>query len=158
MNTVLIDDLVHSKALPDLVTKLLTARQDSLVLFQKLAALQQPFAPAAPVPHLLQRFRQTLVDYLARGWCEVFQALEDQPADSPYRRARELAQSCYARIARTTQAALAFHDRYDGDLSKAELAELNEDLSRLGECLAERIELEDRIVAAVRTSRNAIAA
>jgi regulator of sigma D len=151
MNTVLADDLVHSKALPDLVTKLLTARQDSLVLFQKLAALQQPFAPAAPIPHLLQRFRQTLVDYLALGLFEVFQALEDQPVDSPYRRARELAHRCYARIARTTQAALAFHDRYDGDLSKAELAELSEDLSQLGEQLAERIELEDRIVAAVRT-------
>lgn len=158
MHTLLIDDQVHSKALPDLITKLLTARQHSLILFQKLVALQQPSAPAAPVPHLLQRFRQTLVDYMALGLFEVFQALEDQPTDSPYRRARDLAQRGYARIARTTQAALAFHDRYDGDLSKVELAELSADLSQLGEQLAERIELEDRIVAAVRKSCDAIAA
>lgn len=158
MNTVFADDLVHSKALPDLVTKLLTARQDSLVLFQKLAALQQPFAPAASVPRLLQRFRQALVDYLALGLFEVFQALEDQPADSPYRRAREITRRCYARIARTTQAALAFHDRYDGDLSQAELADLGTDLAQLGEQLAERIELEDRIVAAIRKSCDTIAA
>lgn len=158
MNAAFANDPVHSKALPDLVSKLLTARQDSLVLYQKLAVLQQPFSPAAPVPHLLQRFRQNLVDYLALGLFEVFQALEEQPADSPYRYARELARRLYDRIARTTQAALTFHDRYEGDLSKAEFAKLGEDLSQLGEQLAIRIELEDRIVAAVRQNNIQVAA
>ncbi len=159
MNIAFTADPVHSKALPDLVSKLLTARQDSLVLYQKLAVLQQPFSPAASIPHLLQQFRQTLVDYLALGLFEVFQALEDQPSDSPYRCARELARRLYARIARTTQAALLFHDRYEGDdLSKAELAKLNEDLSHLGEQLAVRIELEDRIVAAIRQNDMKVAA
>lgn len=36
MNATIIVDPVHSKALPDLVTKLLTARQESLVLYQNL--------------------------------------------------------------------------------------------------------------------------
>ncbi|MCC6135741.1 MAG: Rsd/AlgQ family anti-sigma factor [Candidatus Contendobacter sp.] len=149
MNTALIADSTHSKALPDLVAKLLTVRQESLVLYHKLAVLK-PSTPAGPAQHLLQRFRQTLMDYLALGPFEVYQALEDQPADSPYRPARDLARRLYARIARTTQTALAFHDRYDGELSDPALADLNQDLSRLGESLATRIELEDRIVAAVR--------
>lgn len=157
MNATISADPVHSKTLPDLVTKLLAARQESLVLFHKLAALK-PFAPAAPAQHLLQRFRQTLVDYLALGPFEVYQALEEQPADSPYRQARELARRLYAPIARTTQAALDFHDRYDGDLSGPALAELDAELSRLGEQLAVRIALEDRIMAAVRTSGARIAA
>ena len=157
MNATISVDPVHSKTLPDLVTKLLAARQESLVLFHKLAALK-PFAPAAPAQHLLQRFRQTLVDYLALGPFEVYQALEEQPADSPYRQARELARRLYAPIARTTQAALDFHDRYDGDLSGPALAELDAELSRLGEQLAVRIALEDRIMAAVRTSGARIAA
>ena len=148
MNAAITADPVHSKELPDLVTKLLTARQESLVLYHKLAALK-PFTLAGPAQHLLQRFRQTLVDYLALGPFEVYQALEDQPVHSPYRRARQLARGFYARIARTTQAALAFHDRYDGELSAPAMAELDEELSRLGEQLAVRIELEDRIVAAV---------
>jgi regulator of sigma D len=157
MNATIIADPVHSKALPDLVIKLLTARQESLVLYHKLAA--RPLALVEPVQqHLLRRFQQALVDYLALGLFEVFQALEEQPADSPYRRARELARQLYARIARTTQAALAFHDRYDGDLSRTKLVELSEDLSRLGEHLAVRIELEDRIVAAVRQSDARMAA
>ena len=158
MNAASTADPVHSKALPDLVTKLLTARQESLVLYHKLAALKS-FARADPVRrHLLHRFQQALVDYLALGPFEVFQALEEQPADSPYCRARALARQLYARIAGTTQAALAFHDRYDGHPSQAELAALNEDLSRLGEHLATRIELEDRIVTAVRQGSTRMAA
>lgn len=152
MNATITADCVHSKSLPDLIAKLLAARQESLVRYHRLAALK-PFTLADPVRHQLRRFRQTLVDYLALGPFEVFQALEDQPADSPYQQARELARKLYARIARTTQAALAFHDRYDGDLSDPSLARLDEELSRLGESLAARIELEDRIVAAVRHSR-----
>ena len=152
MNATITADSVHSKALPDLVAKLLAARQESLVLYHRLAALK-PFTLADPVRHQLRRFRQTLVDYLALGPFEVFQALEEQPVDSPYQQARELAQKLYTRIARTTQAALAFHDRYDGDPSDPALAKLDEELSRLGESLAARIELEDQIVAAVRNSR-----
>lgn len=157
MNAAMMADPVHSKALPDLVTKLLAARQQSLVLYQRLAALK-PFTPTGPAPHLLQQFRQTLVDYLALGPFEVYQALEDQPPNSPYRQARELARRFYAGIARTTQAAIAFHDRYDGELSDPALAKLDRDLSRLGEQLAVRIELEDRIVAAVRDSGSRAAA
>ena len=159
MNATITADPVHSKALPELAAKLLTARQESLVLYHKLAAFK-PHARLEPVQrYLLQRFRQALVDYLALGPFEVYQALEDQPANSPYRQARELARRFYARIARTTQVALAFHDRYDSDLSAPEPVELNEELSRLGEQLAVRIELEDRILAAVRGgSRPSIAA
>lgn len=158
MNATIIADPVHSKALPDLVTKLLTARQESLVLYQKLAALGA-LARTEPVRrHLLHRFQQALMDYLALGPFEVFHALEEQPADSPYCRARDLARQLYARIARTTQVALTFHDRYDGPVSQTELATLNEDLSRLGEHLATRIELEDRIVAAVRRGNVRMAA
>ena len=152
MNATMTADAVHSKALPDLVAKWLAARQKSLVLYHRLAALK-PFNLTEPVRHQLRRFRQALVDYLALGPFEVFQALEEQPADSPYQQARELARRCYGHIARTTQTALAFHDRYDGEISDPALARLDEDLSRLGESLAARIELEDRIVAAVRQCR-----
>lgn len=98
------------------------------------------------------------MDYLALGPFGVFHALEEQPADSPYGRARDLARQLYARIASTTQAALTFHDRYAGSVSPTELAALKEDLSRLGEQLATRIELEDQIVAAVRRSNVRMAA
>lgn len=158
MNTTITADPVHSKALPELAAKLLTARQESLVLYHKLAALKSRTHTEPVQQHLLQRFRQALVDYLALGPFEVFQELEEQPADSPYCRARDLARQLYARIARTTQAALTFHDRYDSPLSPVELAALHKDLSQLGEHLATRIELEDQIVAAVRQGNVRLAA
>ena len=157
MNATITADPVHSKALPELAAKLLTARQESLVLYHKLATLKLR-TPVGPVQqHLLQQFRQALVDYLALGPFEVFQALEEQPADSPYGGARDLARRLYARIAYTTQAALTFHDRYDGPLHPTASA-LHEDLSRLGEQLATRIELEDQIIAAVRQNNVRLAA
>lgn len=107
MNAATIVDPLHSKALPDLVRKLLAARQQSLVLYNKLAALK-PFTLAEPVRHLLRQFRQSLIDYLALGPFEVYQALEEQPGDSPYCPARDLARQLYAPIASTTQVALVF--------------------------------------------------
>ncbi|MBL8250372.1 MAG: Rsd/AlgQ family anti-sigma factor [Candidatus Competibacter sp.] len=157
MNATLGSARLHSKQLPDLVNKLLAARQESLVRFQRLAGLK-PFEPAASVRPALRRFRQALVDYLALGPFEVYQALEEQSADSPYCPARELARRLYGRIAWTTQAALDFHDRYEGAVSEQALTELDRQLSRLGESLATRIDLEDRIIAAVRRIDTRIAA
>ena len=82
--------------------------------------------------------------------CIRDRALEEQTADSPYRQARDVARRLYHRINDTTQTALDFHDRYEDELAASALPELNQELSRLGESLATRIELEDRIVAAVR--------
>ena len=48
MNATITADRVHSKALPELAVKLLTARQESLVLYHKLAALK-PRARLEPV-------------------------------------------------------------------------------------------------------------
>lgn len=146
------------QTLPDLVSKLLSARQESLVLYQKLANLEVLSQSEPLQRHLLQRFQDALVDYLALGPFQVYRALEDQPTDSPYRRARELGRRLYGRIARTTQAALVFHDRYASAINQVGLSRLKQDLSRLGEQLAVRIELEDQIVAAVQQSKQRLVA
>lgn len=157
MNAILGPARLHSKELPDLIDKLLAVRQESLVSFQKLAALK-PFAATTLSRPALRRFRQALVDYLALGPFEVYEALEAQSVDSPYCPARELARRLYARISETTQTALDFHDRYEGAISERAWAELDRELSRLGESLATRIELEDRIIAVARRAGARMAA
>ena len=89
---------------------------------------------------------------------DSYEALEEQSADSPYRQARDVARRLYTQIDHTTQTALDFHDRYEDELAESALPELNQELSRLGESLATRIELEDRIVAAVRHVDTSVAA
>ena len=49
----------------------------------------------------------------------------------------------------TTEVAVAFNDRYDNEQDCRDLGHLDDDLSGLGEHLADRIELEDRLISAI---------
>ena len=143
-------DYVHSKALPDLIVKLITERQEVLVLFNRLAELK-PYTEIVPTQALLQRFCQTLMDYMALGHFEVYQSLADGVGDSELCcRVRRLAEELYPHIAQTTENAVIFNDRYDGPSFSSSVNGLGSDLSWLGEHLATRIELEDRLIAAIR--------
>jgi regulator of sigma D len=144
-------DPVHSKAVPDLLAKLLVERQEMLVLFNRLV-VRKPYAAIAALRPLLQRFCQVLVDYIALGHFEVFECLEDDAGDTKcFRRIKRLAKELYPRIAVTTQLALDFNDRYDFKKRCETLDTLYSDLSRLGEQLAIRIELEDRLLSAIKS-------
>lgn len=145
-------DPVHSKALPDLIGKLLAERQEILVLLNRLAGLKsydhEVVAEAQP---LLQRFCQVLVDYVALGHFEVYQCFEDHVGDTAHcRLIKRLARELYPRIHETTRVAIDFNDRYDSQ--EQAWGVLCEDLSRLGEQLATRIELEDRLITAIRAA------
>ncbi|HXH02219.1 MAG TPA: Rsd/AlgQ family anti-sigma factor [Candidatus Competibacteraceae bacterium] len=142
-------DLLHSKALPALLVKMLGERREMLVLFHKLAE-HKPFTQAEPLRRLLQAFCQVLMDYLALGHFEVYQGLEEHAGDpESLRFVERLATELYPRIAATTEVAVDFNDRYDAELYDEDLEALDRDLSRLGQALAERIELEDRLIAAI---------
>ncbi len=144
-------DTIHSKALPDLIAKLLTERQQVLLLFNRLAEMN-PFTVIAPVQPLLQQLCQVVVDYVALGHFEVFQSLEDNDEDSEHcRRVKGLARELYPAIADTTAAAIDFNDHYDCGDQCEDLSSLGEDLSKLGEHLATRIELEDRLLTALKS-------
>lgn len=146
-------DAVHSKALPDLLRKMLAERQQVLVLYHRLAELQ-PFSEVEPVQAVLQPFCQVMLDYLALGHFEVYQSLEESCTDPErHERAQDLVERLYPRIAATTERAVEFNDRYDAELHPDDLAILDDDLSRLGEALAERIELEDRLLAGIAAAR-----
>ncbi|MDX1656118.1 MAG: Rsd/AlgQ family anti-sigma factor, partial [Candidatus Competibacteraceae bacterium] len=69
-------DLLHSKAMPDLIVKLLAERQEVLVLLNELVQLK-PYREAARVQPVLQQFCQVLVDYVALGHFEVYQCIDD---------------------------------------------------------------------------------
>ncbi|MEZ5584597.1 MAG: Rsd/AlgQ family anti-sigma factor [Candidatus Competibacteraceae bacterium] len=140
-------DPIHSKAIPDLINKLLQERQAVLVLFNRLAAMQAT-PPRNGRQPALQKFCELLVDYVALGHFEVYQCLEDQAGHSRHcQRVKRLAREFYPLIAETTEAAIAFNDLYASTERQPDT--LYADLSRLGEHLATRIELEDRLINAV---------
>ena len=145
-------DRIHSKALPDLISKLLGERQAMLVLFNELVALK-PYMEVSLARPLLQQFCQLLMDYLALGHFEVYQCLEERGDDREcYRHLRHLARELYPQLAQITQDSVNFNDRYDGEDNCQVLDALGDDLSFLGERLADRIELEDQLIAATRAA------
>jgi len=95
---------------------------------------------------LLQEFCQDLVDYLATGHFEIYRRIEEKEE----RRTEivQLANQIFNRIAVTTAVAVAFNDLYDTSegFNPDVLNQLPEQLSKLGEELATRIDLEDRFI------------
>ena len=84
-------------------------------------------------------------------WLEILKMNSSDLNRQQVLRARisELAEKLYPRISETTEAALDFNDKYDCD--ESEISEdLGNDLSRLGEELAVRVELEDQLLSAMR--------
>lgn len=83
---------------------------------------------------LLTRFCDSLVDYLSDGHFRIFQRLA-VPADA------------YALIEATTQAGVAFNDRF-GNGVEAPVADVKTALERIARALSARFELEDQLLCA----------
>ncbi|WP_260291996.1 sigma D regulator [Sedimenticola hydrogenitrophicus] len=130
----------------DMVEKWLDERQQMLVLYCQLAGIDS-FSPDKPEKQLLRDFCQLLIDYVAFGHFEVF----DRITSGEERRGEvvRVADAAYAKIAEVTELVVAFNDKYDLSDHRQPLDNLTKDLSILGEDLASRIELEDRLVKAL---------
>jgi regulator of sigma D len=133
----------------EMADRLVKQRKEMLVVFWRLAGLE-PYAsepnPAAAQKDV-QEFCQLLVDYIAAGHFVLYERIVN--GTERRKAVADLADELYPRISAATDAALQFNDKYDcGD--HCEITDgLKEDLSRIGEELALRAELEDRLLSAM---------
>ncbi len=128
------------------IDRLLEQRRKVLVSMCEVLELK-PFTVDKPVHEALRDFTQMLVDYVAAGHFNLYHRIV---AGRERRQAVALAaREVYDRIATTTDAAMDFNDRYGGEWNFHLLDSLAGDLSALGEQLATRAELEDRIITAM---------
>ena len=129
------------------IKQLIAERNNVLSQYYNLAsqADQNP-GNNEEILELLQEFCQDLVDYLATGHFEIYRRIEEKEE----RRSEivRLAEQIFNRISETTAVAVAFNDLYDTseDFNPDVLNQLPEHLSKLGEQLATRIDLEDRFI------------
>lgn len=94
---------------------------------------------------LLQEFCENLIDYLARGQFELYQRITD--GNERRKDIIELANNIYPRIAASTNYAVDFNDEYDKcQNALGSFDHYGERLSKLGEELAIRFELEDQLI------------
>ena len=129
---------------------LVRTRSETLSLYTELAN-QRPFEADEITSEALQEFCQALIDYAASAHFQLYRYISDKLE----RRAPvlDVADRIYPRIVQTTDVILRFNDKYeDVDIlnGNAEvLTLLDSDLSKLGETLAERIQLEDQVIGAI---------
>ncbi|MDJ0740557.1 MAG: Rsd/AlgQ family anti-sigma factor [Gammaproteobacteria bacterium] len=130
----------------EMIRKLLDERQEMLSMFCRVAGLE-PYNDSKPGADVLQEFCQVLVDYSAFGHFEIYERI----VAGRERRSQvvAVARDVYPRIAEASEIAVEFNDKYDASAHKLDLEQLDRDLGKLGEELAVRIEMEDRIIQAL---------
>ena len=101
----------------------------------------------------LEEFCQDLVDYMATGHFEIYRRIED--GSERRDEMLKLANKIMPRINDTTQIAVAFNDIYDDTSSMKDeaFAQLPNYLSKLGQELSTRIDLEDQFINTLLTKK-----
>jgi regulator of sigma D len=138
-------------AVREKLATLVQTRSEALARFSELVN-RRPFEVEPEVGDALQEFCEALIDYTASAHFQLYRFLETNvERRTPV---LKVADEVYPRIVRTTDAILSFNDKYE----KAQLEDcigcLSDDLSLLGEALADRIQLEDRVISALSGTRH----
>ncbi len=129
----------------DLIDRWLKERQELIVHFCELSGTDSQTIEDGLVGKFV-RLCEILVDYVSAGHFEVYEQLIRE-AKEFNDGGLELAAKVYPRLAQTTEVALNFNDRLDGKkLTADDLRELFQELSRLGETLESRFEMEDFLI------------
>jgi len=125
-----------------LVTELQQERRQMWSLYCEVGDLK-PFTTTDEVQLTLTKFSQLLVDYVSLGHFGIYEYL----LSGKERREKVLtaAKNIYPDFSKTTEAVIAFNDKYDDQKTIFKAENLEADLSSLGENLAKRIELEDEL-------------
>jgi regulator of sigma D len=125
-----------------LIAELQNERQEVWSLYCHVAELK-PFSANDTVKNLLTRFAQLLVDYVSLGHFGVYERLL---AGTERRHSvLSVAKAIYPEFSSITEAAISFNDKYENIEEINSFDDLEQDLSALGESLAQRIVLEDQL-------------
>jgi regulator of sigma D len=124
----------------NIITQWLKERQALLVAYTQLC--QSDFEQGKITePELLQSFCQLLIDYVSVGHFKVFEKIA--AAEESVREGSELDKTLLTGILRSTLLALDFNDAYE---TAQHSESLLEDLSMLGQQLAQRMDWEDQLI------------
>jgi regulator of sigma D len=125
-----------------LVSELQQERHQVWSLYCKVAE-QKPFSCSSETQSLLTQFSQLLIDYVSLGHFGIYEHLLSgtERRDVVLTAAKEI----YPEFSKTTEAVMSFNDKYDDNKHTLAIDKLESDLSSLGESLAKRIDLEDKL-------------
>ena len=129
----------------ELIDRWLKERQELLVHYCELSALTD-YSQTDMLREKFIRLCEVLVDYVSTGHFEIYEQLIREAREFNDG-GEELAAKVYPRIQETTEVALNFNDNVDGRiLTEQNVSFLFEEVSKLGEVLESRFELEDFLI------------
>lgn len=138
--------------LSETIEALREQRQNTLSTFCSLTGASNTEQASGDLPDIapaaLQEFLNHMVDYLAMGHFTIYQRI----VDGKERRGvvKDAAQRVYASIGETTDVMVEFNDSYEHfDGAASDQQSIKDALSRLGEMLAIRGDLEDELLEAL---------
>lgn len=142
------------------INRWLEERQTLITSYCELSGIKAYGKSAFLNQRKLQTFCEQLVDYASKGHFEIYEELTlEAKAFSNNALALDL-EKIYSKIETTTEIALEFNDKYDLDKIQPDLITTNlpSDLSKIGEAIALRFDLEDRLINALHRNNKDIAA
>ncbi|WP_031430853.1 Rsd/AlgQ family anti-sigma factor [Methylomicrobium agile] len=130
-----------------LIDELQHERRDLWSLYCQIGELK-PFNDVEPVKSKLMRFAEVLVDYVSLGHFGLYERI----LSGTERRESliAVATDIYPEFSEVTELSVSFNDKYENADEASALTNLADDLSALGESLARRFELEDRLCGLMR--------
>ncbi|MFV1984709.1 MAG: Rsd/AlgQ family anti-sigma factor [Thiohalomonadales bacterium] len=134
----------------DKLHTLIKTRTETLSLYNQIIGMR-PFNPEDNLTLLLEELCEALVDYTASAHFQLYRFLDD--GTERREAVQTIANEVYPEISKVTDFIIEFNDKYDGEKDSLILTNLDNDLSVLGEVLADRITNEDKIVAAFRAAK-----
>ncbi len=126
-----------------MVEELLQERNQMWSLYWELAELKPFDKHTDPMEQILEDFCRIMIDYISLGHFGIYRRI----IDGTERRKKVLAaaEKLYPQIAKATEVALKFNDKFEQS-QLIDREALTQELSKLGEALATRIELEDQLI------------
>lgn len=129
-----------------MIEDMLDERKEMLVLFWDLSGVGDKVHTTS-VRETLDEFLGLLVDYIAAGHFGLYERISE--GKERRKAVMDVARDIYPRIAESTDVAVDFSEKYEKADERLLIQSLAKDLSRLGEEIAARIELEDRLILAM---------
>ena len=127
-----------------LIDELQKERIQVWALYSNIAELKPFTVNSEKVPNIINEFAQLMVDYISLGHFGIYQRILD--GNERRRKVLSVAEEMYPEYSATTETAVSFNDKYVSSAAISENIEsLEHDLSKLGEDLAKRIEIEDKL-------------
>jgi regulator of sigma D len=134
----------HWGNVTDILERWLIERRELLVKYGELGEIKVFDGANGIHGTMLQEFCQLLVDYVSTGHFEIFEQLAGEGKAFSDKDGLQEGADLMDKIQPSTELILDFNDKY---LATDDLEALTQDLSNVGEALAQRFESEDKMIA-----------